>query len=326
VPGPGLGVICADFDGDGWPDIFISNDGQQNSLFINKRDGTFVEEGLIRGLALNSLGQRQANMGVAFGDVFGDSMFSIFVTHLSSERHELWRQESRGFFKETTELSGVAKLRWRGTGFGTVLADFNHDGELDLALVNGRVERNPSARPPTAFDPSVFWRDYMERNQLLVNQGGGRFRDVSIENEDFCGIPRISRALVCGDIDGDGALDLLVTNLAGPVRLYRNIAPSRGHWLMVRAVDPTLRRDAYGAEVTVSVGGRKRVSWVNPGYSCLCSNDPRAHFGLASAQQVDSIQVLWPDGDLEEFGGGTSDRVVVCRKGAGKPLSASKKN
>jgi hypothetical protein len=129
----------------------------------------------------------------------------------------------------------------------------------------------------------------------------------------------VGRGLVCADIDGDGALDLLVTNVAGPARLYRNVAPKRGHWLLVRAVDPALRRDAYGAEVTVLVGGRRLLRWINPGYSYLCSNDPRAHFGLGPAQRVDAVEVRWPDGSGERFPGQAADRVVVLHKGQGQP-------
>src|SRR5262249_18605972 len=137
--GPGLGVYCADFDGDGWPDIFVANDSKPNHLWINRRDGTFVEEALQRGVACNRIGLNEANMGVAAGDVNGDGLFDIFVTHLTEETNTLWLQQPRGMFRDATVSAGLASPRWRGTGFGTVLADFNHDGHLDLAVVNGRV-------------------------------------------------------------------------------------------------------------------------------------------------------------------------------------------
>ena len=121
-----------------------------------------------------------------------------------------------------------------------------------------------------------------------------------------------------GDFNGDGALDLLATTAAGPARLYRNVVPNRGHWLLVRAVDPGLHRDAYGAEIAVRAGDRRRVGWINPGQSYLCSNDARAHFGLGTAAAVDAIEVLWPDGEREEFAGGAADQAVVLRKGEGK--------
>src|SRR5262249_13592644 len=153
-----------------------------------------------------------------------------------------------------------------------------------------------------------------------ANDGHGRFRDISLANGPFCGTARVARGLACGDIDGDGALDLLVTTIAGPARLYRNVVPRRGHWLLVRAIDPALRRDAYGAEITVHAGGRRWQRWVNPGYSYLCSNDPRAHFGLGSVERLDRIHVVWPDGTEEEFPGPAVDRVVVLRKGEGRTV------
>jgi hypothetical protein len=159
----------------------------------------------------------------------------------------------------------------------------------------------------------------VERNQLFANDGSGHFRDVSAANDAFCGAPAISRGLVCGDVDGDGALDLLVTRAAGSARLYRNVAVKRGHWLLVRVVDPAAGgRDAYGAEVTVQAGAHRWKRWLNPGFSYLCSNDPRAHFGLGATEMVDAIDVLWPDGTEESFDGRKADQAVVLRKGEGR--------
>jgi hypothetical protein len=316
--GPGLGVFCADFNGDGWPDILVANDGKPNHLWINQRDGTFKEEAVARGIAYNAMGKAEANMGIAIGDVDGDGLFDVFVTHLTDETNTLWKQGPRGTFQDRTVTQGLASPKWRGTGFGTVLADFNHDGALDLALVNGRVKRPASMGAAGAA--GSYWVPYQERNQLFANEGNGRFRDLSPGNTAFCGTPRVARGLACGDIDGDGALDLLVTSVAGPARLYRNVAPKRGHWLMIRALDPALHRDAYGAEITVRAGGRRWVQYANPGYSYLCSNDPRAHFGLGQAARVDEIQVLWPDGSAEIFPGGATDQALVLRKGEGKSI------
>jgi hypothetical protein len=315
-PGPGLGVVCADFNGDGWPDIFVANDGLPNHLWINQRNGTFQEEAEARGLAFNGVGMAGGSMGVAVGDIDGDGLFDVFVTHLTNETHTLWQQRPRGLFRDRTVAAGVTASRWRGTGFGTVLADFNHDGALDLALVNGRVLRGPE-NVADGLDP--FWVPYAERNQLFANDGSGRFRDLS-PTDPFGQSLGVSRGLACGDVDGDGAPDLLVTTAGGPARLYRNVAPKEGHWLLVRALDPALDRDAYGAVVTVHAGGRRWVGLVNPGSSYLCSNDPRAHFGLGAAEKVDSIGVRWPDGDSAEevFPGGAADRVVVLRRGEGK--------
>jgi hypothetical protein len=271
-----------------------------------------------RGIAYNAMGKAEANMGIAVGDVDGDGLFDVFVTHLTDETNTLWKQGPRGTFQDRTVRLGLANPRWRGTGFGTLLGDFDHDGALDLAVVNGRVKRPVGATAGNSATAEAFWRIYAERNQLFANQGDGRFRDISPQNAPFCATSRVSRGLACGDIDNDGALDLLVTSISAPARLYRNAAPKRGHWLMIRALDPALHRDAYGAEVQVRAGSRRRLRGINPGYSYLCSNDPRAHFGLGQAAHVDEIQVLWPDGSEEVFEGRDADQLVVLHKGEGK--------
>jgi hypothetical protein len=315
APGPGLGVVCADFNGDAWPDIFIANDSAPNHLWINQQNGTFVEEAVLRGVAYNRMGAVEAGMGVAAGDVDGNGLVDLFVTHLTDETHTLWLQGPRGRFQDRTVAAGLATPRWRGTGFGAVLADFDHDGHLDIAVANGRVARKDSSVVPGS---DSFWSHYAERNQLFGNDGSGRFRDVSPSNRAFCETRAISRGLAWGDFDGDGAPDLLVTAIAGPARLYRNVAPNRGHWLSVRAEDSALHRDAYGAEITVHAGKRRWLRQVNPGQSYLSSGDPRAHFGLGKTASVDEIRVLWPDGSAETFPGGAVDRSIVLRKGQGK--------
>jgi hypothetical protein len=160
----------------------------------------------------------------------------------------------------------------------------------------------------------------VERNQLFAGDGQGRFRDVSLGNKPFCGGYAVSRGLVWGDFDGDGRIDLVVTSVAGPARFYRNVAPRKGHWLLVRATDPALHRDAYGAVITVEAGGRRWLGMINPGQSYLCSGDPRAHFGLGSATTVDRIGVAWPDGLSEVFPGGGVDRIVHLERGKGQKV------
>jgi hypothetical protein len=316
LSGPGLGVICADFDGDGWPDIFIANDGEPNRLWMNHHDGTFREEAVQRNIARNSMGRAQAGMGIAIGDVSGTGLFDVFVTHLARETHTLWRQGPRGLFLDKTVESGITGPTSRGTGFGTVLADFDNDGTLDLAIVNGHVARTETKLEP---DLGPFWSAYADHNQVFRGLGNGKFQDRSQSDAPFCRRPTVSRGLARGDFMGNGGQDLLVTSIGAPARLYRNVAPGRGHWLEVRAFDPALHRDAYGAEVRIQAGGRTRTAWLNPAESYLCSSDPRAHFGLGTVSHIDGIEVLWPDGTRETFPGGEVDRFVSLQKGSGRP-------
>jgi hypothetical protein len=320
LPSNGLGVLCADFNGDHWPDIFVANDGRANHLWINQKDGTFAEEAATRGVAFTGPGVAAANMGVAWGDVTGNGLPDLFVTHLVEESHTLWRQGPPGAFQDRTVAAGLTGGPWRGTGFGTCLADFDNDGALDLALVNGAVTKTHQGR--AELPPEKFWSQYAQRSQIFANDGTGRFRDISADNPALCGTPMVARGLAVGDVDNDGGLDLLVTQIAGPALLLKNRALKRGNWLVVRAIDPRLHRDAYGAEIRVRAGDRSWVRWVNPGYSYLSSCDPRAHFGLGQAERFDNLRVLWPDGLAEEFAGGAINRLVEVRRGEGTPIKA----
>jgi hypothetical protein len=320
LAGPGLGVVCADFDGDGWPDVFVANDGKPNHLWMNKQGKTFMEQAVARGLAYNALGQAEAGMGVALGDVDGDGLFDLFVTHLRSETNTVWRQSPRGLFRDRTGESGMARPAWRSTGFGTMLGDFDHDGALDAVITNGLVAKQ---KAPPDCELGAFWGQYADRNQVFRNDGRGAFEDLSPRNKGhnaFCGRDVVGRGLAIGDVRNSGALWVLVSGVAGRARLYKNVVPDRGHWLVVRVFDPRLKRDALGAEVTVRAGQRSWVRLASAAGSYLSSNDPRAHFGLGKADSFDSVEVRWPDGLVESFAGGAADRHVQLERGQGRTL------
>jgi hypothetical protein len=215
----------------------------------------------------------------------------------------------------------MARPLWHGTGFGTVGADFDNDGAPDVAIANGAVRRNRlvAPDPQTVAAVGEFWAPYAERNQLFANDGAGVFQDVSEENSDFCGHADVSRGLAAGDFDNEGGVDLVVCNIASPARIFRNVAPQRGHWALVRTIDPALGgRDAYGAEITIVAGGKTFRGWCNPASSYASSNDPRTHFGLGPAPEIESIAVLWPDGAFEDFPAQPVDHEIVLRRGEGK--------
>jgi hypothetical protein len=321
LAGPGLGVVCADFDGDGWPDVFVANDGKPNHLWLNKRGKSFEEQAVPRGLAYNALGQAEAGMGVAWGDVDGDGLADLLVTHLRSETNTVWRQGPRGTFRDRTGDSGMmARPAWRSTGFGAALGDFDQDGALDAVITNGLVAKQ---KAPAECELGPFWGQYADRNQLFRNDGRGAFEDLSPRNKGPGGLSGrdvVGRGLAVGDVRNSGALWVLVTGVTGRARLYKNVAPDRGHWLVVRAFDPRLKRDALGAEVTVRAGQRTWMRLAAAAGSYLSSSDPRAHFGLGAATVYDAVEVRWPDGLVESFPGGPADRHVRLARGEGRAV------
>lgn len=307
----GLGVISADFNRDSYPDVYVANDGEPKNLWINRGDGTFEDEAVALGAAVNESGQPEAGMGVTAGDADGDQDFDLFITHLREEKNTFYRYYGKEGFQDESWAVGLAGVSVPFTGFGTGFFDYDNDGDLDLAVGNGRVTRGPLL---TDRRPPQYWDDYAEPNFLFENDGAGHFHDVSKDAGSFASTVDNSRGLAFGDIDNDGDIDLLVNNEGGPARLYRNDQKKKGHWLMIRAMDSKLRRDAIGAEITVMCQGKKLLRMVAPAYSYLNSNDPRVHFGLGSATSVDEIIVRWPDGTQQNFPGVRADQIITLQK------------
>jgi hypothetical protein len=313
VAGRGLGVVALDLTGDGWADIWVANDREVNHLWVNRGDGTFVDEAVPRGVGFNIDGQPEASMGVAVGDADGDGRVDLLTTHLAGETNTLYLASVDGVFTDASKVLGLSAVDLPRTGFGCGFFDFDNDGDLDLAVVNGRVSRGPRRPGNSQLD---FWSRYGERNLLFRNEAGIRFTDASATAGMLTGWSEVSRGLAFGDIDADGDLDLVEGTLAG-IRVYRNDAPLPGnHWLLVRAV--TSNRDAIGAQMTVVAGGKRLVRMVLPGYSYASSSDPRVHFGLGGASNVTEIEVLWPDGARESFAVPGVDRELTVHQGQGR--------
>jgi hypothetical protein len=309
----GLGVAFLDLTRDGRPDIFVANDAQANQLWVNQGDGTFVDQGVQRGVAFNRDGRAEANMGVAVGDVNGDLELDLFVTHLWGENNRLYLGTKAPVFRDFTIESGLSRTDLERTGFGCGFFDFDHDGDQDLAVVNGGVHR----RAPLPGAPSGFWADYAEPNQLYENDGNAVFKEIDDKAGTFASEVSMSRALAFGDLDSDGDLDMVVSHIDNSLRVFRNDAPTQGrHWLMVRAM--TKGRDALGAQIRIRAGGREFLGVALASYSYGSSCDPRAHFGLGPIAAVEGITVLWPDGQSETFPGTEVDRVLTLRQGEGR--------
>jgi hypothetical protein len=311
----GLGVLCVDLTGDGRSDIFVANDGEANHLWVNRGDATFAEEGVMRGVAVSGHGKAEASMGVALADVNSDGVLDLFMTHLVFEHNRLYLGGPGKLFMDGTLESQVGAGDVSFTGFGCALFDYDHDRQIDIAVVNGSVSRVTAT---LAADVPEFWRPYAERNSLLKNDGG-TFRDVVDRSGAFGAVAEVSRGLAVGDLDGDGDLDMVMSNVDNTLRVFRNDAPPPGHhWLIVRAM--TGLRDAVGAEVRVRAGDWERVAVIQPATSYLSSNDPPAHFGLGTLDRVDAIEVRWPSGRRERFVPEGIDRKVTVREGNGEAL------
>ncbi len=310
--GPGLGVTCADLDGDGWQDVYVANDGAANHLWINRRDGTFSEEALLAGAAFNAEGAPEGSMGVAAGDFDGDGDEDLFMTHLNMESNTLYVNDGAALFQDVTAGAGLAHTSLAFTGFGTEFFDYDQDGRLDLFSANGAVRNLESARDrPYPYD---------QRNQLFHNQGDSRFLDVTETAGPAFQLSEVSRGAALGDVDGDGDLDVLVGNNRGPARLLLNEAAA-GNWLQIELRSPGANRFALGARVgLVLPSGRTLWRRVRVDGSYLSSSDPRVHFGLGSGESYQEARVHWPDGSREGFPGGSANTVSRLQQGAGAPL------
>ena len=313
--GPGLGVVCADFNGDGWPDIYVANDGSAAHLWINQRNGTFKEESLLAGAAYSVDGLPQAGMGVTVGDFDGDGDEDIFKTNLTNEGANLYVNDGRGNFYDASAEFGLLLPTFPYTGFGTEWFDYDNDGRVDLFIANGAVNRMESLRG----SPYPFGQP----NQLFHNEGQGKkFREMSAIAGPAFATSEVSRGAAFGDIDNDGAIDIVVTNNNGAVRLLLNQSRflNRNHWLLVRLEAVHGNRFGVGAKVEVRQRGRKLLRRAHVDSSYLSANDIRVHFGLGEDAKIEEITVHWPSGECEAWDRIQADRIVTIRQGSGRRL------
>lgn len=311
--GNGLGVAVDDFDGDGWRDLYVTNDGTPNQLWINQGNGKFVDEALLAGCAVNMTGTAEAGMGAAAADVDSDGDPDLFMTHLRGETHTLYLNQG-GFFTDRTASAGLAGPVVPYTGFGTGFADLDHDGQLDLYVANGRVVQ--------VLAPIVEGKPFAEPNQLFRGTGNGRFEEVSPRGGTAESLVENGRAAAFADYDNDGDIDIAVVNNGGPAQLLRNSMGDRGHWVMFRLVNED-GLVPLGARVRIRSTGQAQWRTVETAYSYCASNDPRVHFGLGASEMVDEVLVVWPDDSEETFGPFAANRLHDLQRGTGRESASS---
>jgi hypothetical protein len=310
--GPGLGVVCADLNGDGWTDIYAANDGAANHLWINRGNGTFVEEGLMSGTAYNADGRPEASMGVSAGDFDADGDEDLFMTHLLNEKNTLYRNDGKGMFHDATAAFGLDAASLPFTGFGTQWFDYDNDGFLDLFVTNGAVQIVDALRG-TPYP-------YHQRKQLFRNLGPPKFAfaEVVPEPGSALGLSEVGRGAAFGDVDNDGDVDIVVSNNNGPARLLLN-ETARRHWLTVQLTGVSANRGAIGARVAVLRAGQPLWRRAHTDGSYLSANDPRVHFGLGDDPAIEGVGVVWPGGRREMWSTVRADGLVALREGSGAP-------
>ena len=295
----GLGVVFTDVNGDGWVDIYVANDMSPNTLFINQGDGTFQEEGVLRGVAYNGDGLANGSMGIDAGDYDNDGDIDLWVSNFSLEANCLMQNDGDGYFEDMTFDTNLADPSFYSLGFGTRFIDFDNDGWLDLLVGNGHIWDNVKQ-----IDPKL---SYAQPVQLFHNQGGKQtdyigFTEITTE-AGLDKTPYVVRGMLFGDIDRDGDVDVVLCQSNRPTVILSNEVGNANAWLTVKLVGTDRNTDALGAQVQVEAGGMTLVREVICGASYLSGNDLRLTFGLGGAVQVDNLRIRWHNGSVQELGG-----------------------
>ncbi len=308
-PAYGFTPLVADFDNDGWPDIYVADDSTPSLLFRNNHDGTFSETGLLAGVAFDANGRPQAGMGADAGDYDGDGLLDIIKTNFSDETPTLYHNEGRGFFSDVTFQAGLASLA-SSVKWGTAFLDLDNDGLPDIFIVSGPI-----------YPPGVNSRHSMAgpegKNILLRNRGNGRFEDISDRAGPGLQLARCGRGAAFGDLFHTGQIDVVINNINERPTILHNQTPSPNPWLLVKLIGTRSNRAAIGCRVTVEANQRRQVQEVRSGGSFCSQNDLRLHFGLGSARQADRVEVQWLSGGKETFGPVAPNRMVTVQEGKG---------
>jgi hypothetical protein len=303
----GMTAVAADFNEDGWPDIYVACDSTPSLLLMNNRKGGFSEEGVLRGVALSEDGMEQAGMGIGIGDYDLDGHLDIFKTHFADDANGLYRNDGRGNFEDVTRASKIG-VETRYICWGAGMVDLDNDGLPDLFMTTGSVYPQIEKKLPQLPNrgPRVVFR----------NLGNGRFEELTDEAGPGVAAAHCSRGCAFGDFDNDGDIDILIVNLSEPPSLLRNDIRGKHHWLKIKLIGTKSNRSAIGARVVLHYGSRAQAQEVMSQSSFYSANDPRLHFGLGDETSAD-IEIRWPSGLQEKFKAVAADQLVVVKEGAG---------
>lgn len=300
-----LGVATCDYDGDGYPDIFVANDTEPNQLWHNQGDGTFKEIAQEAGIALSGEGMARAGMGIDVADVTQTGRFDTLITNFSGEQLSLYRRDAAGLFLDVSAQSGVGVATQTYLGFGAFFFDFDLDGWQDIFVANGHIHDDIAKR-----DSSVA---YKEPCLLFQNRGQGSFIDASRLCGKALAVPRVGRAAAVGDFDNDGAPDILIVENGGKPALLRNENRTGNNWIRLILQGTRSNRDGVGARVRVSAGSQTQTFEVKSGSSYLAASDKRLLVGLGKAERAERIEIRWPSGKVQSAGAarkGETRRIV----------------
>ena len=310
-----LGISTLDYDNDGWPDIYVACDSTPSILYHNNRDGTFTDVAVVTGAAYNEDGREQAGMGSTVADYDGDGRLDIFKTNFSDDTSTLYHNSADGTFTDATFAAGLG-LHTQYLGWGTMFFDFDNDGWPDLILANGHVYPE--------VDKYHLGSSFEEPRILYHNNGDGTFTDVASPGPGIT-TPYSSRGLAVGDLWNDGRLSIVVSNMNASPSLLVNDVKYPNHWVAFKTVGTASNRDGIGARITLKAGNRTMVDEVRSGSSYISSSDMRVHFGLGPEAKIESLEVRWPSGLVEEFAGIPVDAISTLKEGVGRRIAPEKK-
>ncbi len=305
----GMGVVLADFNNDGWPDIAIANDSWPNFLFINKHNGTFEDVSLVSGLAASEDGRYEAGMGIDAADVDGDGWMDVYITHLDFELNRLYRNSQDGSFTDETFRSGIGNKAVLMSGVAMKFLDYDNDGWNDILQANGSMLDNVA----------LYHNEVSYKEPLLMyrNLGKGQFEKVSESlGPDFMR-PIVGRGLATADYDNDGDIDIVTNNRGDYPSLLRNDGGNANHWLTVQLIGIKSNRDGTGASLKLTSEGFVHIEQAKGGGSYMSASDPRIHFGLGKRTKIESLEITWPSGQVDRLTNLSPDQIVAVKEGAG---------